>query len=198
MGKWSSAVTKEFNQGAGVRLRCTWREGELFAIKARSIWLRRNDVVHGGCLTHPSQVLSEAMTALEDLQRANGGKKHEEGPLQEQGAILWKPPPFNMVKINWDATLDKQNQVVGLGIVARDGAGRFLSDCSIKKWMMVLPIVAKVVAAFHTMLFAKEKGFMHVIFEGDALTIVNDMNSNHPCESSHGHCGRYQNRVALF
>jgi hypothetical protein len=64
-------------------------------------------------------------------------------------------------------------------MIARGEAGCFLSACSIKKRMLVLPVVAEAIAAFHAMLFAKEKGFTQVIFEGDALTVVNDVNSNY-------------------
>ena len=99
----------------------------------------------------------------------------------------WKPPSLNIVKINWDAALDHQNQVLGIGIVARDDARKFLSACSMKKQMSVRPIVAKAIAAFYAMLFAKEKGYRHVGFEGDVLTIVKEVNNNYPCESSHGH-----------
>jgi hypothetical protein len=37
--------------------RCENEEVELFAVLARRLWLRRNDYVHGGSLTHPSQVV---------------------------------------------------------------------------------------------------------------------------------------------
>jgi hypothetical protein len=66
VGERTSSFTKELMKGGNflklfedVRLRCTRHEVELFAIIARRIWLRRNDVVHGGCFTHPSQVLPE-------------------------------------------------------------------------------------------------------------------------------------------
>jgi hypothetical protein len=80
--------------------------------------------------------------------------KTRRGPLRKKVIEAWKAPPLNMVKINWDAALDQQNQVVGLGMIARGEAGCFLSACGIKKRMLVLPVVAEAIAAFHAMLFA--------------------------------------------
>jgi hypothetical protein len=40
-------------------------------IIARRVWLQRNDIVHEGILTHPTQIMLEAQKALEDFQRAN-------------------------------------------------------------------------------------------------------------------------------
>jgi hypothetical protein len=43
---------------------CDKEEIELFAVLARRLWLRQNDIVHGGSLTHPNQVVHDAETAL--------------------------------------------------------------------------------------------------------------------------------------
>jgi hypothetical protein len=120
-----------------VRVRCDRREVELFAITARRIWLRRNDIVHGGGFTHPTQVFTEAVKALDDFQRVNGSQKDEDGAGQIHSAVCWKPPATNMVKINWDAALDLRNQLVGIGVVARDEAGSFLGASSWKKHLSV-------------------------------------------------------------
>jgi ribonuclease HI len=77
--------------------------------------------------------------------------------------------------------------VLGIGIIARDDAGKFLNACSMKKQMSVRPVVAEAIAACYAMLFAKEKGYRHVCFKGDALSIVKEVNNTYPCESSHGH-----------
>jgi hypothetical protein len=132
-------------------------------------------------------VLTEAMKALDDFQRVNSTQKDEEGPLQTQSLASWKPPLMNFVKINWDVALDHRNLVLGIGIIARDDAGQFLSVCSMKKQMSVRSVVTEAIAAFYAMLFAKENGYKHMCFEGDALKIVQEVNSNYPCDSSNGH-----------
>lgn len=51
--------------------KCDKEEVELFAVLARRLWLPRNDLVHGGTLTHPNQVVRDAEAALEEFRRVN-------------------------------------------------------------------------------------------------------------------------------
>ena len=51
--------------------RCEKEEVQLFGVLSRHLWLRRNDYVHEGNLTHPSQVVRDAKTALVEFQRVN-------------------------------------------------------------------------------------------------------------------------------
>jgi hypothetical protein len=44
----------------------------------------------------------------------------------------------------------------------------------------VEPIVAKAVAALHVVIFIKELGFSDTILEGDALQIIQEINSGRP------------------
>jgi hypothetical protein len=58
---------------------CIKEEVELFAIIARRIWHRRNEVVHGGILMHPVQIVRGAVASLDDFKRVNqrGGVQAE-------------------------------------------------------------------------------------------------------------------------
>ncbi|XP_059441925.1 uncharacterized protein LOC132174254 [Corylus avellana] len=128
-----------------------------------------------------------AAAGLEDFQRVNAqflGSNSDTPPAQTTN---WKPPPVNMVKVNWDAAIDKKNSCVGIGILARDANGQFMAACGLKKKTLRDPTVAEAFATLHTVLFANELGFEHVIFEGDALTVVKAINSTDTCESSYGH-----------
>lgn len=62
-----------------------------------------------------------------------------------------------MIKINWDTALDHQKGVVGLGIIARDEGGRFLSAYGMTKRAVVSPTNAEALAALHAIIFAKER-----------------------------------------
>jgi ribonuclease HI len=94
---------------------------------------------------------------------------------------------MNMVKVNWNAAINQRNACVGLGLVARDEKGKFLVACGINLKITADPARAEALAAFHEVMFAKELGLSNVIFEGDALSIVNTINSNRPCEAIYGH-----------
>jgi ribonuclease HI len=47
--------------------------------------------------------------------------------------------------------------------------------------------IAEAMAAIYAVLFCKEVGFLDVIFEGDALQVVREMNSKPPYASRIGH-----------
>jgi ribonuclease HI len=167
--------------------RCNKYELELFVITARRIWLRRNTIVHGGEMTHPLQVTREATTSLDDYQRANAHMSTED---EAGGNIVekrWAPPRGFSLKINFDAALDVRNRVVGLGIVARDEGGRVKGACSVTLKVSASPVEAEALAALQAVIFAQKKAYSGVIFEGDAQTIVNAVNSLQPNESSYGH-----------
>jgi hypothetical protein len=89
--------------------------------------------------------------------------------------------------VNRDAAIHKQEGCIALGIVARDCEGCFLGAKCIHLQMLVDPKVAKAMAALHAILFSKDIGFFDVIFEGDALQVVREINSDPPYASHIGH-----------
>lgn len=56
----------------GMFWKCTQEEMALFAGLARRIWLRRNDILHGGGFSHPKVLLQLATRALEEFKEAHG------------------------------------------------------------------------------------------------------------------------------
>lgn len=69
-----------------------------------------------------------------------------------------------MVKINWDAALDVNKKIIGLGSIARDDKGIFLAVLSKQLLIKVNPVVAETLVALHAVLFCKEQGYLTVIF----------------------------------
>jgi hypothetical protein len=53
----------------GMMSRCDAREFQLFVGIARRLWLRRNEVIHGGVFSHPNTVFKQAEEGLEAFQR---------------------------------------------------------------------------------------------------------------------------------
>jgi ribonuclease HI len=91
------------------------------------------------------------------------------------------------VKINWDAAVDSSNKIIGLGMIARDESGKFLAACSKRQSINVEPMVAEALAAIQAILFCQEHNFQKVIFEGDSLQVVKEVNMSTQCNSSYGH-----------
>ena len=48
-----------------------------------------------------------AASALEDFQVMNAQQEGTNGADQQRSLIIWKPPPVNMVKVNWDVAINK-------------------------------------------------------------------------------------------
>jgi ribonuclease HI len=69
----------------------------------------------------------------------------------------------------------------------RDGKGAFLAALSKQVSIDVTPVVAETIAALHAVMWCIEQGFKRVVFEGDSLQVVNEVNSIHPCDSLYGH-----------
>jgi hypothetical protein len=98
------------------------------AMVAHRIWLRWNSLVFEDKFIHPNTVFSKAASACEEFYRCNLSKSHitlVEGRAQTP-VRPWQPPPQGMVKINWDASLNKKSGCIGFGCVACDSIDSFL------------------------------------------------------------------------
>jgi hypothetical protein len=116
---------------------------EVFAVVARCIWLRRNEIVHGKIFTDPIQLYAKAVMGLEEFHKLNTHLEARREVEQLRPVVSWIPPPRNMVKINFDAALDSKNNWVGLGLLARDEQGHFLVACGLHQTIAVDPTMAE-------------------------------------------------------
>jgi ribonuclease HI len=167
--------------------RCDISDLTTFAVTARLLWLRRNAVIHGETFTHPNQIIRQVESILEEFQKANEGRQHETQQPRILDPIIWQPPPVNIVKINWDAAVDLKNGRIGLGCIARNSDGVFLAGRSITKEATVDPTTAEAIAAIYAVIFGKEQGYRQIVFEGDALRVVQAINDTYSRQSCFGH-----------
>ena len=77
------------------------QELEIIVVVARRIWMRRNEVVHGGAFTDPRQLFFSAVSGLEDFQKSNTLSEKRSNAAVQSSTSTCLPPPGNMVKINW-------------------------------------------------------------------------------------------------
>ena len=82
------------------------QELEIFAVMARKIWVRRNELVHEGSLMDPHRVFIMVVSGLEDFQRINAQVEEESVAKIQTHEVSWQPSSGNLVKVNWDAALD--------------------------------------------------------------------------------------------
>ena len=139
----------------------------------------------------PNKLFRVAIEAVEEFHKAQEEGKMDSlrDPQTEALQVVekWSPPPGDFVKMNWDTAIDISQGRIGLGYIARSSNGCFLAARSRTRMARVEPAGAEALAATHAVAFAREMGFGQIIFEGDALKIVNDVNSEGPCTSMHGH-----------
>ena len=80
--------------------------------------------------------------------------------------------------------MDISRKIIGMGIIARDEKGRFLAAISKKQKK---PVVAEVIATVNAIIFCQELNYQNVIFKGDALQVVREVNSDRLCSNHYGH-----------
>jgi hypothetical protein len=99
---------------------------------------------------------------------------------QHPHTVVWRPAPSGTVKINFDVAINNQKGYIGVWLIARDHMGIFLGAQSPVHKLKVDAKTAESIAALGAVLFSKEASFLDVNFEGDALQVVTEINSDPP------------------
>jgi ribonuclease HI len=161
----------------------------LMAVISRRIWLRHNSWVFEGIFAHPDSVMKESISAQDDYRRCmkSGPTGADDRTIPCNRHSRWLPPPDQLIKVNWDASINEDQGWVGLGIVARDRNGFVLGAKSVTKELVAEPSIAEAIGALCAMHFCQEAGFFDVWFEGDAASMVKKINSSPPFLSKIGH-----------
>jgi ribonuclease HI len=92
-----------------------------------------------------------------------------------------------MLKINWDAAMNTMNGVIGVGIIARDWRGSVIATKSKHLLLRSEPVVVETLVALQALIFCTKQGYQNVLLEGNAMQVVNMINSDKPCNSRYGH-----------
>ncbi|KAK5784761.1 hypothetical protein PVK06_039291 [Gossypium arboreum] len=91
---------------------------------------------------------------------------------------LWHPPENGMIKLNFDASFQKESKISCAAVLARNSDGHCLGAYTYPLDDVVDAFVAEARACERAMVFAAEMGFMRVLLEGDSLTIIKKLNSD--------------------
>jgi hypothetical protein len=157
--------------------RCTAEEVQLGVIVARQIWHRRNQVVFGGKFTSPKEILTTAQSQMESVCVAEQQIRKQRRPVRRPEAIDWQKPPMGVCKVNWDAAVDNHGRRIGIGAIVRDHNGVVLAMLSETVASIKDPATAEAMAARRGVELSKSMGIMKLILEGDALQIVQALQS---------------------
>lgn len=165
-------------------------EMDYFAAIARRIWLRRNAMIFQGVSEHPNKTYANAIAVVDDFKRCLKGDVKANQPQEVDVWVFpcWVKPLDGTIKVNFDAAINKNTSLVGLGVIARDYMGNLLGAKRLSKFMLINAHSAELMAASYVVSFSSEVGgFFDVIFEGDALNVTRKVNSNTPYLSRSGH-----------
>jgi tryptophan synthase beta subunit len=84
----------------GLFKKCDQEELLKFAGLARRIWLRRNDVIHGGKFSYPNTMWQQTLSSIQELALAHKKEKHTEQANGHHGVNQWQAPAENCCKGN--------------------------------------------------------------------------------------------------
>ncbi|KAF5468805.1 hypothetical protein F2P56_012925 [Juglans regia] len=148
---------------------------KVFACTGFKVWKRRNIFVFEGKFENPSRVALSALNLSKDLKEANDSNTEmDHGRQLESGP--WRPPPLNVYKANWDASIDRASSRMGIGVVVTNWEGRVMATLRSSRKLVPDAKLAEAVAALRAVLFCKQLGISRLLLEGDALNVVNDLN----------------------
>jgi ribonuclease HI len=144
-----------------------------FAGVARRIWLRRNEVVHGGVFTHPKSLVQQAQQAMENFDVAQKTGETQCLPVRISPPQRWTAPLVGWVKVNSDASVNLKRGWMGFGAVVRDERGEVLAaQCKTVKGCLDATL-AEAGAMLMAIKLCQQMGFLIVHVEGDTQVVVN-------------------------
>ena len=83
----------------------------------------------------------------------------------------WLPPPVGHVKVNWDASISKQQNKMGVRIAVRDHTDKALVMACATKDFINNPTMAGAVGVWLAVALVKCLGLRNVLIEWDALEV---------------------------
>ncbi|XP_023917796.1 uncharacterized protein LOC112029338 [Quercus suber] len=84
----------------------------------------------------------------------------------------WRPPPFELFKINFDGAVFAHDKKSGIGVVIRDHQGLVIASCSKPVHQVLRSNDIEAKAAGWALSFALDVGVKRAVLEGDSLTVI--------------------------
>jgi ribonuclease HI len=154
---------------------------------ARQVWFRRNKYVVGEELISPTKVNQIADEQVELFNSSEQRSTRRGSNVTEPEASRWEKPLPRWVKINWDASIDKQGKRMGVGALVRDHEGKVRGGKCVTKPLIADPAVAEGVGAWYAADLCCQMGFQKVVLEGDSSEIIQAPRKDGQCWRSYGH-----------
>jgi len=86
-------------------------------------------VIHGGHLKEPGWLNKRAEEFLDEYRKAQLVLTPS---IERSGSCLWRAPPTEEFKLNFDATIFSDQQCLGFGAIIRNSSGEVMVGMSVK------------------------------------------------------------------
>ncbi|KAL6586451.1 hypothetical protein OROMI_001439 [Orobanche minor] len=168
---------------------------ESFVCTCWCLWYNRNRVTHGEKMMEVPEV---ALSAQDYIRRFKEARLQFHISRPPETVQFWRPLVAPFVKINCDAALLSRLACTGLGMVAHDSAGTLIGWKQKRIDQLYDPEIAEAYAVMASVEYARQRGWTHVMVEGDCLRIIQDVNTSSPCLSSAGRIIEQIKQMSLF
>lgn len=82
--------------------------------------------------------------------------------------LQWSKPTLGLIKVNWEAVVDRKNKVMDVGLIDRDHLGNVqASNCSFRPYVFD-PTIAEAIGAREGVTLGRDMEFQLIVLEGDA------------------------------
>jgi ribonuclease HI len=92
----------------------------------------------------------------------------------------WEAPVLDFFKANWDVAISQAENIMGIGVIIRDGQGNVIAALSQQVKSKHDPVIAEAIAARRAVEFCIEVEVQEVIFEGDSMLVVKAIQDSQP------------------
>ena len=158
----------------------------MFAQLSWTIWFRRNQLRTSSKPFPIEHVIPDALTALSAFIRTIPPKPPDCVPRPPQ-FVKWCPPKPNLLKVNFDGAVFREENSAGVGVIIRDTDGRIIASMVEKVPLPNSVAALEAVAAIKALYFAAELGISSIVLEGDSEIVIKALVSEDTSFADHGH-----------
>ena len=156
--------------------------GDMFAMLIWNIWFQWNQVRTSPPGWPLDQIVQQAYQSFQEFRSAQSRKPIAATPTQ----VRWQPPLVDLIKINFDRAVFKDEKRVGIGVVVRDSLGLVMASLSQNIPLPHSVVNLETLAACKALEFSLELGFDKAILEGDSMIVMTTLRDPSPSLASYG------------
>ena len=148
---------------------------ELFLTAAWAIWFNRNKFIHEDKCSSPFQVWQMAKNLIEEFNEAASTNLFTPRPSK---LYSWSPPPPGVFKINVDGSSSDLEESSSIRVIIRDCKGQTVAAFYKPLQSHFSVELVEVLALEQGIFLAQELQLSRVMFESDALSVINAINDS--------------------